>query len=93
MKVEEKRAREDRAPESESLVVARPPLAVRIGPFSAAVERRGAVAAVVLAAVAAVLAFAGLCRGTPGTRPARCSPRWPVTVTRPSWCRSGGCPG
>ncbi|MGW8755877.1 FecCD family ABC transporter permease [Streptomyces albidoflavus] len=63
MKVEEKRAREDRAPESESLVVARPPLAVRIGPFSAAVEWRGAVAAVVLAAVAAVLAFVGLCRG------------------------------
>ncbi|MEU6358109.1 FecCD family ABC transporter permease [Streptomyces albidoflavus] len=63
MKVEEKRAREDRAPEAGSPVVARPPLAVRIGPFSAAVERRGAVAAVVLAAVAAVLAFVGLCRG------------------------------
>ncbi|WP_406701831.1 iron chelate uptake ABC transporter family permease subunit [Streptomyces albidoflavus] len=63
MKVEEKRAREDRAPETGSRVVARPPLAVRIGPFSAAVERRGAVAAVVLAAVAAVLAFVGLCRG------------------------------
>ncbi|MGW4455430.1 FecCD family ABC transporter permease [Streptomyces albidoflavus] len=58
-----KAVREDRAPEAGSAVVARPPLAVRIGPFSAAVERRGAVAAVVLAAVAAFLAFVGLCRG------------------------------
>ncbi|RPK87404.1 Ferric enterobactin transport system permease protein FepG [Streptomyces sp. ADI98-12] len=63
MKLEERTTRKGRAPAGGGPTGARPPFAVRLGSFSAAVERRTAVAVAALTVLAAVLAFVGLCRG------------------------------